>query len=259
MRAVVRDNWLSFTEPFEGGVACAYADIRGKVTIAYGNLVDTPGDVAALPLVHKDGTPATNAEKIALWNMLHDDPKAAEYGWRYAATLSPLRLTREAMGGLALARLESNDRILAGRLRTWHDLSACAQMAMHSLAWACGANAQFPKLFSAVDAGDYSAAAVHIHINEWTPEGLHNKGLIPRNVANKILMRNAQRVRDFHLDPDTLEWTTDLDMTDEPTSPGIENPASEPTIAPEPIVHARMFDDEWTRPIAVDDDDGEPD
>ncbi len=254
MRDVVRDRFLEYTEPLEGGIACCYADIRGKVTVAYGNLVDTPGAVAALPLQHPDGTPATNAEKVALWQLLHSDPGAAKGGWWYAAKLSPLRLTREAMGGLALARLDSNDAILRKRLVTWDELGACAQLAMHSLAWACGAGANFPKLFAAVDAGDFSAASVHIHMNEWTPEGLHNKGLIPRNIANKILMRNAQRVRDFHLDPDYLNWTTDLDVTDSPTQPGggVTNPASEPTIAPDPIVHARIFDDEWTRPIELD-------
>lgn len=257
MRNVVRDNWLAFTEPMEGGIACCYADIRGKVTVAYGNLVDTPGEVAALPLTHPDGTPATNAEKVALWQMLHNDPGAAKGGWWYAAKLSPLRLSREAMGGLALARLEANDRVLASRLKSWADEPACAQMAMHSLAWACGPYAQFPKLFSAVDAGDYSSASVHIHMNEWTPEGLHNKGLIPRNIANKTLMRNAQRVRDFHLDPDYLNWKSDLDVTDTPTQPGgtVDNPASSPTIAADPIIHPEHFDADWTRPIDLDDDE----
>lgn len=42
-----------------------------------------------------------------------------------------------------------------------------------------------------------------------------------------------------------------------PTLPSLhpnppETAASQPTIAPDPIVHARVFDDEWTRPIELD-------
>lgn len=40
-----------------------------------------------------------------------------------------------------------------------------------------------------------------------------------------------------------------------PTQPEITNAASTPTTAPEPVVHARIFDEEWTRPINLDDDE----
>lgn len=230
MRTVVRDSWIDFTDPLEGGVACCYADIRGKVTVAYGNLVDSAGEVAALPLVRADGSLASIAEKIALWNMLHEDPNAAHQGWRYAAKLSPLRLTRDGMTGLAMGRLETNDRILRARLDNWEDLPACAQMAMHSLAWACGANVPYPRLFEDVRRGDFEAAAVEIHMNEWTPEGIHNTGIIPRNVANKLLMKNAAHVVAMHLDPDLLDWKHDLEVSNAPTLPSIENAASEPTL-----------------------------
>lgn len=212
---------VPFTESFEGGISNCYADLRGKCTVAYGNLVDTPGEVAALPLVRVDGSPASVAEKVALWNVIHDDPHAADAGWRYAARLSPLRLTREGMTALATGRLESNDRILRAMLVEWETLPACAQLAMHSWAWACGPHAGFPRLFEAVRAGDYAAAAVEIHMNERTPEGKKNSGLVGRNVANKILMRNAGRVRDFHLDPDLLDWTHDLSVSDAPTVPAL--------------------------------------
>lgn len=251
MRAVVRDAFIRFTEPLEGGVACCYADIRGKVTVAYGNLVDSPGEVAALPLVRADGSLASIAEKIALWNVLHDDPNAANGGWRYASRLSPLRLPREAMTGLALSRLDVNDRILAAKYPNWEDLPACAQLALHSLAWACGANAHYPRLTNDVLAGDYEAAAIEIYINEWTPEGKHNSGLVPRNMANKILMRNAGRVVAFHLDPDLLDWAHDLSVADETTQPSLSNPASEPTV----IVSAEHRDFSAADDLGTDPDD----
>ncbi len=221
MRSIIRDQWLAFTEPLEGGVACLYNDVRGLTTIAYGNLCNSPGEAAALPLVHPDGTYASTAEKIAAWHSVHDDPAAAHYGWRYAAKLTPLRLTRDGMAGLALRKLDQNDAALHNRLPDWETYPACAQMALHSLAWACGPGAHFPRLFSAAQARDWDVCSIEIHMNEWTPEGIRNAGLVPRNVANKILMRNAQRVEAFHLDPDLLNWTQVLGVSDAETQPDL--------------------------------------
>lgn len=251
MRPVVAEQWLAFTEPLEGGVSCLYADIRGKVTIAYGNLCDTPSEVAALPLVHADGTFATTSEKIGAWQTIHNDPHAAAQGWRYAARLSSLRLTREGMAMLAMRRLEDNDRILIAKLPEWESYPACAQMAMHSWAWACGANAHFPRLFEAVRGRDFQAASVEIHMNEITPEGKRNTGLIPRNVANRILMVNAQRVEAYHLDPDLLNWTSVLGVSEEETQPDLSLPDSRPNPASSPTIHvdpsAILRPEEWAK------------
>ncbi len=210
MRAAVRDAWFALTEPLEGGVASLYNDRRGIPTIAYGNAVFTPSEAAALPLMRPDGTPATAGEKVALWHKVHDDPHAATAGWTYAAKLSDLRLTREGMRALAITRLETNDRILLSRLPEWESYNACAQMGFHSLCWACGPHCHFPRLFGDAMNRDWDACAVEIYMNEWTPEGIHNVGIIPRNKANAILMRNAQRVDAFHLDPNYLNWKTEL-------------------------------------------------
>ncbi len=210
MRDSVRSAWFAFTEPLEGGIGCLYNDRRGIPTIAYGNAVFTPSEAAALPLMHPGGVPATPAEKIAAWHAVHDDPRAAEAGWTYAAKLSDLRLTREGMQTLALGKLDTNDRILLARLPEWESYNSCAQMGFHSLAWACGANCHFPRLFGDAANRDWDACAVEIYMNEWTPEGIHNVGIIPRNRANAILMRNAQRVDAFHLDPEYLNWQTEL-------------------------------------------------
>lgn len=249
---VVRDTWLAFTEPLEGGVANLYNDARGKTTIAYGNLCDTPSEAAALPLVHPDGTPATPAEKVAAWHTVHDDPSGAHLGWTHSATLTPLRLTREGMGALALARFDSNDRILRARLPDWDTFPACARMAFHSLAWACGANCHYPRLFQDAQDRDWDTCAIEIRINEYTPEGIHNVGVIPRNTRNRVLMLNAQRVDAFHLDADLLNWDAILGVQDADTMPELphiitdippsydaapvvieETTASQPTRAPQ--------------------------
>ncbi len=270
MRDIIRDRWLGFSEPLEGGCAVPYADIRGKVTIAYGNLCDSPGEMAALPLFRPDGTEATVDEKIEVWRIIHNDPNAAAGGWRYAAKLTKLRLTRDGMAGLALHRLELNDRILAGRLAPdWESYGACVQMALHSVAWAAGAMAHFPRLYQAVRDKVFAkyeskmvngeltsvlvgGAALEIKMNEWTPEGKLNSGLVPRNAANRILMCNAQRVLDYGLDPDTVEWKSLIDIGDLKT-PGamtvaeLSNTATYPTLTPEPILHIdphRYFGDD---------------
>ena len=109
-------------------------------------------------------------------------------------------------------------------------------MATHSLAWACGASFHFPKLASALLARDFDAASVACTINEWSGS-VHNTGVIPRNVANRLLYRNAQRVIDYRLDPDVLDWVHDLSVADAPTLPAIEDPLSEPTIHVSPSVY----------------------
>jgi GH24 family phage-related lysozyme (muramidase) len=240
-RAVVRAVFLRFTEGFEGGLPYLYDDIEGIPTIAYGNAVFTPGAAAALPLMQPGGVPATYAEKVAAWQRVHDDPNAAHLGHLYAKQLTTLRLTREGMQALALAKFDANDAALRRLLPDWEDMPGCAQLAMHSWAWACGAGAYFPHLISALKRGDYDSAVVEIHMDEWTKnakgERINNGGLVPRNVANKILMKNAARVRSFHLDPDVIDWTHDLSVSDEPTQPELPNPPSEPTIVCEPILH----------------------
>lgn len=236
MTDVVRERWVEMTEPLEGGVSCLYNDIRGIPTIAYGNAVFTPSEAAALDLRHADGTPATAAEKVAAWHTVKNDPNAARLGWRHAAKLTSLRLTRDGMAAMALAKYDANGRTLRARCPDWDTLPACARMGLHSLAWACGANAHYPRLFEAVNARDFAryekrvidgipvevvvgGAAFEIHMNEITPEGLKNTGLVPRNVANKLLMRNAGRVDSFKLDPDYLNWTSLVGVDEAPTQP----------------------------------------
>jgi GH24 family phage-related lysozyme (muramidase) len=225
VRQIIEDTWLKFTEPLEGGVACLYNDIRGLTTLAYGNLVNAPSAVVGLPFVHPDGTPATVQEVVGAWHAVHDDPQCATRGWLYAAKLTDLRLTQAGMHDLAMSKLRSNDRILAARVSEWEDRGACVQMAIHSMAWACGPHVHFPRMFAAIERKDYEVAAIEIHMNEFTrgPHGevLRNAGLVPRNVANKVLMKNASRVESYHLDPDYLNWSYVIDVRDVDTVPDL--------------------------------------
>lgn len=247
MSDVVRDAFLEFTGPLEGaGVPCLYNDVRGITTIAWGNAVFSAAEAVALPLMHPGGVPATAAEKVAAYQAVNSNRIADVQGWTYAAKLTTLRLTRDGMAAMAMRKFDANETALMRRCATWGVMPACARLAIHSLAWACGAGAHFPRLFSALDVHDYEHAAVEIHMNEWTksPSGatIKNAGLVPRNVANKILMRNAAKVEAYHLDPDYINWKADLQSSTMPppmaetydhTSPTYtENAASLPTEYP---------------------------
>jgi GH24 family phage-related lysozyme (muramidase) len=228
-RPIVRERWLEFTEEFEGAVPCLYQDVRGLVTIAYGNLVDSPGAVASLEFIDNSGRRVRGDEIISAWQAVKGDPQCATRGWRYAAALprNQIHLTRDAMTLLALAKFDANEEVLAKRCVHWASMPACAQMALHSLAWACGAGFHFPRLMRALDVHDYSSASVEIHMNERTLDAagapIRNSGLVPRNVANKILMRNAAYVEAYELDASTIDWTRVLGITDVATVPDRQN------------------------------------
>ena len=226
MRPSVRASFVDFTASFEGVVPWMYADILGLVTTAIGNLIDPIGAAMGLPwIVRATGEPATPAAVVTDWQRVKGDPSLARLGHRACERITALRLTDEGVKLVVERKLEQNDAALAKRVVDWDDLPACAQLAMHSLAWACGPAANFPVLFSAVNARDFDAAAIHIAINEWStrPDGtrLRNAGLVPRNAANRVLMRNAARVRDFRLDPDLLDWQHDLSVADASTLPAL--------------------------------------
>ena len=265
-REVIRDAWLRFTEPLEGGVPYLYADIRGLITIAYGNLVDPLSAALSLPFVRPDGSRASATDISAAWLSIKGDPNAARKGHLYARQITSLRLTPDGMRDIALGKLDANDAALRARYAEWDNFPACAQMALHSLAWACGAAYRFPRLDEAVRASDWDVASVHIQMRETTPEGVVNAGLRPRNKANRTLMSNAERVRTYGLDPDTIEWryllgardisamqdlSTLGDDDDTPRYP--TTTATHLTMGPQAIVHV---DPAWyTTPPSDDDPD----
>lgn len=250
MRDVVRDAFVRFTAPMEGVVPWMYQDIKGLVTVAIGNLIDPIQYALPLPFLRKDGTPAARDEIAAEWLRVKNHPSLAKWGHRAAEQVTTLRLDEAGIQLVVSRKLAQNADHLRRRFIEWDEWPACAQLATLSMAWACGPAFQFPMLAAYLNAQDFRSASEHCHINE-----AGNPGLIPRNERNKRLYRNAARVRDFKLDPDTLEWDVELDVADKPTLSEVPNPASEPTL----IVHPTHFDDEWTRDVAVDDDDGEAD
>ena len=220
-----------FTDKLEGHCDCMYLDRRGLVTTGRGNLYDPwPMVSARRDPWTIDGVLASPMQVSTEWHEVkaRQDLVTASYPTRRAITR--LRLSEEAIDALTVERLTENANIIAGRIRGWDGLPPDVQLAVMSIAWACGAEVQFPHMFAAIEAGDYATAAAEsemAHI-EWTfANGMKalatseaaarakagvqvgialdkqedvNPGLTPRNAINKSLLLSAAT------DPTELHW-----------------------------------------------------
>jgi hypothetical protein len=246
VRQAVRDAFVGFTAAYEGVVPWMYLDIKGLVTVAIGNLIDPIQYAMPLPFVDRATGKAAQRDEIAAeWLRVKGDASLARLGHRAAERITALRLTPEGVDLVVSRKLERNDQHLLGRFPEFEEWPACAQLAVHSMAWACGPAFRFQALEVALRARDFASAAAECHINE-----TGNPGLKPRNIANKILFRNAMRVQAFHLDPDFLDWEVDLVTSDAVTLPALDNPASSPTIAPRPLSEAETGSGPAIHPLA---------
>jgi GH24 family phage-related lysozyme (muramidase) len=226
---------VGFTAAFEGVVPWMYQDVKGLVTVAIGNLIDPMQYAMPLPFVDRvTGTPADRDTIMREWMRVKSDASLARLGHRAAERVTNLRLTPEGIDMLVGRKLEQNDSHLRGRFPDFESWPACAQLATHSMAWACGPGFRFDRLVLALRMQDFAAAALECHMNE-----AGNPGLAPRNRANKILYRNAERVRAFKLDPDTLEWEQELDVSGVPTGP-----LPEEVTGSGPILHVSRYEPE---------------
>ena len=244
MKPAVLDFFVDFTAPLEGTVFSLYADVKNLITVGIGNLVDASPAISpwlpavGLPFVHPDGTPATTIEITSAWLSVKGDPKSATHGWRYAAAIpgNEIRMTAEGVADLVRGRLKANDAYLLGRYPDWESYPADAQLAIHSLAWACGPAYRFPALDAALKAREFDECAVHIRMNT-----AGNPGLVPRNAHNRTLMMNAMLVERLGLDADALYFPRVLTADDAATY-GHDSPvyveqstsADRPTTWPKP-------------------------
>lgn len=215
MKRAVRDAFLDFTSPLEGVVQWMYADVRGLITTAIGNLIDPLSLALPLPWRRPDGSPASGDEVIAEWQKVKNDPNSAKLGHRYSQRLTRLRLTEDGVRDLVFQKLDENDVALRKRFPGFEEWPADAQLATHSMAWACGPAFRFPLLEKALRAKDWEAAADEAHIST-----TNNPGVVPRNLENRKLYRNAARAEDS----DVLYWPRDLvlEASEAPTLPSFE-------------------------------------
>lgn len=273
MKASVRAAFVGFTSPLEGVCPFLYLDVLGLVTTAIGNLVDTSqgGDpqpwrpVLGLPFQHLDGRPATDEEIVAEWKAVKARQDMKMMGGGAFAKVTTLRLPPLGIEQVVNRKLEANDAILRQRFPDFEDWPADAQLATHSMAWACGANFHFPQLERALKERNFGewtidpktgttvvtgGAALHCHINTDGPDHVAGtaddfRGIIPRNNANQQMYVNAMRVMKYKLDPDEVNyprWVFDLDQMPTPVDP--ITPNDMPIIHPDVPLDSPSLDDD---------------
>lgn len=189
MRPEVRNQWIAWSAQFEGRVSWMYLDIKGLVTTGVGNLIDPVEAAVKLPWKRKaDGQPATEAQIRAEWQHVKSAVALAHDGYRAAGLITTLRLDEPGIDALVLAKLDDNDRILAGKFPEWDSLPWQAQMAIHSMAWAMGPYfpRTWPRFTAAINVRNWPSAAAEC----WIPDA-GNPGLTPRNKANRALLIEA--------------------------------------------------------------------
>jgi hypothetical protein len=67
------------------------------------------------------------------------------------------------------------------------------------MSWACGPGFQFARLARALCDRDWAVAAVECKIRE-----AGNPGVVPRNVANRVMYKNAEQSQAIGMDPSIL-------------------------------------------------------
>lgn len=213
MKPECETEFWTMTEKHEGKVFCLYLDVLGLVTTAIGNLCEDVHVAMSLPFGRLDGTRATpddiRAEhahvKAQFCGMKGAEQKGkscpwralgktclAHQGWRAAMGATKLRLTDDGLKQVVLAKMREHDKDLLAQYPAFESWPWQAQLATHSMAWACGSRfggnhrGGFPRLKQLLLAGNFAEAANQCHINE-----AGNPGVIARNVRNKALYREA--------------------------------------------------------------------
>lgn len=214
--------WCPFTDQFEGCLDYMYPDVKGLVSTGRGFLIDPLETAFTLPwLVPPDSHPASQLEIASEWQKMKalGATPAREFGGGYFKRHATLFLPQRSIDAWTQAKLAANDEWLTKRFPWYSALPADAQLALLSLAWACGPAFNFPKMQAAFAAGNLASyqsapgvapltlapgcAAFEIKENE-----TGNPGLVPRDAANQRLLEAAQQVIINGLDPSVIhgQW-----------------------------------------------------
>jgi GH24 family phage-related lysozyme (muramidase) len=192
-----------FTERFEGHVPFMYLDVKGLVTTGRGNLIDPVQYAEMLPWIHKsDGSPAMQGEIVSEWTAVKAAFNLRLMGGMAYSKITKLCLSGPVIDNLTETKMYEMWQKLLTRFPNLETVPADMQLAVLSLAWACGPFFQFSKFEQALACEDYVTCATEGQMNA---QG--NPGLVPRNAANMKLCLNASNVVKAHLDPSVLLYT----------------------------------------------------
>jgi hypothetical protein len=231
VRPSVRDAFVSFTAPLEGVVPHFYADVKGLVTIAIGNLVDPLAYALTLPMVDKVTGRVASRDDIARdWQRVKRDDTLAKLGHRAAAHVTSLKLTPDGISKVVLGKLDEVDRQLARRFPSYEAQPADGQLLVLSMSWAMGAGFRFPAFEAAFLRGDYRTCA-----DECVISITGTAGIKARNVANRQLAMNAANVVESGGDYDRL-WWPGVAANDRETVPQFPPSDSNESLEAEPLL-----------------------
>lgn len=174
----------------------------GLVTTGMGNLIDPVENALRLPWRHGVGGPlATQQEIMAAWNKVkHSGMNAA--GGGNQGGLTDLRLDEAGIQQLINSKLTNNEFTLRQLFPRWDTLPADVQIVLLSMAWAMGTDKfhNFPKFMGYINqtVPNFRAAADECYMNDNVEKSLEfppklNPGLRPRNIANRLLLLNADK------------------------------------------------------------------
>lgn len=203
----VREYFPLFSKPLEGRIPYMYQDIKGLVTVAVGNLIDTPADASALPFENRDThVAATKDEIVVEWHMIKNAPGLAQGGHRAAEKIHTLVLSEAAMDEVIRRRFDINEARLANFYSSWATWPADARLGAHSIAWTGSYFPnKWPNFNAAANVGDWATAADQSQLDK-----AGNPGLVERNKANFQLFVNAAAVITQGLDPSMIYYPTAL-------------------------------------------------
>lgn len=221
MRQIVRQQFRKFSSTLEGDVTWMYLDVAGLVTTGRGNKIDSVGEALALEWQYRNrpGIIATEQDVTDEWNNIKNSPESKAMklsGGGHYYSITKLDVTSSSLDRLFNGMLLSNESTLKNLYHLsnqpyadFEDWPADAQLGLLSMAWAMGANFSkghgWRKFVQAVIDRDWEEAADQSHMSE-----VGNAPIWKRNVANKILFRNAAVVQGGNLAFDVLFYPTTL-------------------------------------------------
>jgi GH24 family phage-related lysozyme (muramidase) len=197
----VQEEFIFFSAQFEGRLRVMYCDIKGLVTTGIGNLIDL-----ALPwLDFLTNQPASQGDVIAEWTAVK--ALGGNHPLQFWPTRAKLVLNGTDVDKLVLNRLEEFEAQLKSRpcFAAFDVWPADAQLGLLSMAWAAGAEFNFPLFEAACESGNFLMAAIQCAMDT-----TGNPGLVPRNTANRTLFSNAAKVKQLGLPISTLQYPKTL-------------------------------------------------
>jgi len=189
MRAAIYPAFVPWTKAFEGYCTHMYLDVRGLVTIGYGNLVDPISLTAGLDFRRPSGLQCTPSEVSAAWLTVKNRQDLRKAGGGAYAQITTIRATETSITKLCNTKLDEIERVLKGVFPDWDNWPADAQLGALSIAWAAGPHTfatGWPKFTAAANAGNWVLASLNCHMADFA-----NPGLRPRNAANVKLFEAA--------------------------------------------------------------------